>query len=75
MSPALDAVIYIAEPPTLRIDSAGLVHITQPCGGMCIEQVMPLKVFMRTVHLAKKAIAEYEARGTAEVIDFPKRAH
>jgi hypothetical protein len=41
---------------------------------MCIERVMPLHTFLRTIAAAQKAVREYEARGHAEVIAFPKKA-
>lgn len=75
MPTTLDAVMFVADPPEFRIDEDGLVHITQHYGkgGLCIERVMRLRTFFKTIHMAKKAIAEYEARGRAEVIAFPKR--
>ena len=75
MSPTLDAIIFVTEPPEFRIED-GLVHICQTIsGGARIERVMRVSVFYKTLHLARKALVEYEARGVGEVIDFPKKAN
>lgn len=75
LAAAFDAVMFVSEPPEFRVDSDGLVHITQHFGregGLCVERVMRLRTFLRTIHLARRAVVEYEARGTAEIIDFPR---
>jgi hypothetical protein len=72
--PGLDVTAYVTEPPKFVIKD-GLVHVSQRYSErMCIERVMPLHTFLRTIAAAQKAVREYEARGHAEVIAFPKKA-
>ena len=75
MVPKFDAIAFVTEPPTFIIEN-GLVHIRQRYSErMCIERVMRMHTFLKTIQLAKEAVAAYEKRGSAEVIEFPKRAH
>lgn len=71
--PNLEVTAFIKEPPKFEI-SDGLVHISQRLGpNLKIESVMRYSLFLKTIALAQKAVRDYEARGQAEVIDFPKR--
>lgn len=73
MPHSFDAVVFIESPPTIRIDGDGLVHLCTEIGSqIAFERVMRLKTFMRSVHLAKRAIVDYHARGCAEIIEFPR---
>ena len=73
--PQFQITAFIREPPRFEIHD-GLVHITQRFSdGMEIERVMRYSLFLKTIALAQKAVREYEARGHAEVIDFPKKAN
>jgi hypothetical protein len=73
--PSLEAVAFVSEPPEFIIRN-GLVHVRQRYSDrMCIERVMELHTFLKTIQMAKEAVAEYERKGSAEIIEFPKRAH
>lgn len=73
MPHSFDAVVFVESPPTIRIDGDGLVHVCQEVGReILFERVMRLTTLMRSIHQAKKAIADYEARGCAEIIEFPR---
>lgn len=73
--PELDITAFVTEPPEFRIED-GLVHIVQRFNGRFqIERVMRYHLFLKTIALAQKTVREYEARGVAEVIDFPKKAN
>jgi hypothetical protein len=69
----VDVTAFVSEPPKFVI-SDGLVHVSQRYSDrLCIERVMQLHVFLRTIALAQKAVREYEKRGTAEVVPFRGR--
>lgn len=71
----VDAIIFVTEPPQFRVED-GLVHISQRVSeGLCIERVMRLNTFLKTLHLAKQALSSHEASETAKIIDFPRRAN
>jgi len=67
----VDAIVYVTEPPSFVIED-GLVHITQQVGNLRFERIMRYRLFLKTIQLAKEAVEEYERRGVAEVIPFPK---
>lgn len=69
--PDLEAVIFVTDPPEFEI-RGGLVHITQSFGKTRLERVMRLNTFLRAIEMARRAVAEYEMRGSAQVIDFPR---
>ena len=73
MPNSLDVTAFVSESPDFLIID-GLVHIRQQYSDrMCIERVMRLHVFLKTIAMAQKAVREYHERGTAEVIPFRKR--
>lgn len=72
MPPTLEAIIFVTDPPEFLIED-GLVHISQQVGQTRIDRVMRYNTFLKTIAHAQQAVREYERRGIAEVIPFPRR--
>lgn len=70
--PSIDGVFFTDEPPEFEYRD-GLFHITQAIGNCRFERVMRPHVFMLTLRRAAEAASKHY--GTAEVIDFPKKAN